>query len=556
MDTEKLIRKYALRNASKFGKAEPGRLTGKIIGEELALKDRMKEVMPILKRIVDEVNQLSPDEIQQQLKEFPEEEHTHEKDIFDMTDVPAGTHVITAFPPDPSKFPHIGHVKAALLNYTFAKKNNGQFYLRFEDTNPELPKKEYYEAFLSGFTWLGIIPDKVFYASDHVDYLYTVIKQFLTKDHAYVCTCSQEQVRKSRETGTACTCRENDAKQNHELFSKMLATMEEGGASIRLKIDLEHQNSTMRDPTVFRIITQAHPRVGTKYRVWPNYDFQNAILDGYTGVTHRFRSKEFELRNELQGWIQEKAGFPRTQIFEFGRFNLEGVPSSGRIIREMMEKKELTGWDDPHLHTIVALKRRGFTPEGIRNFLLSTGMTKNETTLTWDDLIMNNKRIIDATAKRFYFIWDPHEINVKNCPTKIVYLKDHPEHEERNRRLSIDGNFIITGHDMRHINTMPPGSMIRFMDCINFIKGDGYTYHSDDYLTFKNFPGEKVITHFLPKDGNVPVDVFMPDHAHRTGLGEPGLLSLHEDTVIQFERYGFCRLDKKGKTLHFWYTHN
>jgi glutamyl-tRNA synthetase len=555
MDIEKTIWKYALRNAAKFGKTDAGRLVGKIIGEEQGLKDRMKEVMPVIKKVVDEVNRLSPDEISRRLEEFPEEEHT-EKDIFDMVEVPAGTKVITAFPPDPSKYPHIGHGKAALLNQVFSQKHHGQFYLRFEDTNPELPKKEFYEHFISDLGWLGIKPDKIFYASDHVDYLYTIIKNFLTKDYAYVCTCPQEIVKLSREHGKPCACRKNDAKQNNELFTKMLHDMEEGGATVRLKIDLSHQNSTMRDPTVFRIILHAHPRVGTKYRVWPTYDFQNAIIDGYTGVTHRFRSKEFELRNELQGWIQEKAGFPKTFIYEFGRFNMVGVPSSGRIIREMMEKKELIGWDDPRLHTIVALRRRGFAPEGIRNFLLSTGMTKNETTLTWDDLIMNNKRIIDKTTLRYYFIWNPHEITIKNCPHKTVHLKDHPEREERNRTLAIDGHFLITEQDNSHLKKMPVGSMIRFMDCINFVKDDGYTYHSDEYMDFKNFTGEKMIIHWLPKDGNVPVDVFMPDHSHEKGMGEQGIFALKEDTVIQFERFGFCRLDKKEKTMDFWYTHN
>ncbi|MFH1916652.1 MAG: glutamate--tRNA ligase [Nanoarchaeota archaeon] len=554
MDIDKTIWKYALRNAAKFGKTDPGRLVGKLLGEEPSLRADMKHIMPVMKKIVDEVNALSPHEIEERLKEFPEEEK-EEKDIFDFV-VPKRP-VVTAFPPDPSKYPHIGHVKAALLNYLFAKKYNGKFYLRFEDTNPELPRTEYYEQFIHDFSWIGIFPDQVFYASDSVDYLYTMIEKFFAEGHAYVCTCTQERVKMSREKGKPCACRSLAKEENLARFKKMLSgEFKEGDSVVRLKIDLSHQNSTMRDPSVFRTNDHPHPRVGKKHRVWPTYDFQNSVLDGQMGVTYRFRTKEFELRNELHSLIQEWAGFTPTEIFEFGRFNMEGVPSSGRMIRELMQKGELSGWDDPKLHTIAALRRRGFTPEGIRNFLLSTGFTKNETVLTWDDLIMTNKRLIDAKAKRYFLVWDAKELVVRNCPVKDVFLKNHPEHEERTRHMKIDGNFLITAHDLHTIGTLPKGSLVRLMDCINIVKSaDGFDYHSEDYLAFRDSPLEKHIIHWLPALGNVQVDVFMPDHELITGFGEPSLDGVETGEVIQFERFGFCRLDKKDESYHFWFTH-
>ena len=138
---------------------------------------------------------------------------------------------------------------------------------------------------------------------------------------------------------------------------------------------MQHENTTMRDPVLLRVINHKHPRQGNKYRVWPTYDFENAVMDGVEGVTHRLRTKEFELRNELHRHLQTILGFKKTKIYEFARFNLEGVESSGRIIRELIKEKKLIGWDDPSLTTIVALKRRGFVPEAIKNFILSTGIT-------------------------------------------------------------------------------------------------------------------------------------------------------------------------------------
>ena len=188
-------------------------------------------------------------------------------------------------------------------------------------------------------------------------------------------------IRKYRAEGNPCDDRENNPDENMKLWKEMFKGKKH---VLRLRIDLKHQNSTMRDPIIFRIINEKHPRI-KKHIVWPTYDFENSVMDSLEGVTHRIRSKEFELRNELHRFIQKTLGFNETKIYEVARFNLKGVPSSGRIIREMIQKKELMGWDDPSLTTIAALKRRGFTPDAIKNFVLSTGMSKAESELEWSD---------------------------------------------------------------------------------------------------------------------------------------------------------------------------
>jgi len=333
---------------------------------------------------------------------------------------------VTAFPPEPSKYPHIGHAKSIFLNYELAKKNNGKFILRFEDTNPKLADKEFYKIHLENYEWLGIKPDLVDYASDHMQEFYDLAKKMVTKGFAYLCTCPQDKIKIDRYEGKECTCRYLLELEHLKRFEEFFKA-KEGSMVLRLKGYMQHENTTMRDPTLFRVIKHAHPRQANKYHIWPTYDFENAAMDGLEGVTHRLRTKEFELRNELQNYTQNILGYRQTKIYEFARFNLEGVESSGRIIRDLIKKKKLIGWDDPSLTTLVALRRRGFMPQAIKNFVLSTGITKTEAILAWDDLIVHNKRILDSKANRYFFIHDAKEIKIEKAPQQKVNLKLHPD---------------------------------------------------------------------------------------------------------------------------------
>jgi len=407
---ETLIRKYALQNAIKFkGRANPGAIIGKVIGENPEVDK--KELAMKVNNIVKEVNSMSvekqTEELQNSAPELLEKKEAKERDIFAFLKLDGK--VNTAFPPGPEKYPHVGHAKAILLNYMLAKQTKGKFILRFEDTNPKTAKKEYYDIMEENFKWLNVHWDELLYASDFMDMFYEKAEELIKNNLAYVDKSSQEEVKKSREKGTETKFRNNSVDENLELW-KNIPNMKEGEAILRLKIDLKHKNSTMRDPTIFRIIDEEHPRQKNKYKVWPNYDFQNAIMDSHSNITMRLRSKEFELRAELQTWIQEKLNIKITKTYEFGRFNMKGVLSSGRVIREKVENKELIGWDDPSLTTLVALRRRGFLPEAIKNFVLSTGISKAEATMTWDDLIKHNKRLLDDSASRYSAIFDPVEL--------------------------------------------------------------------------------------------------------------------------------------------------
>ncbi|MBL7054407.1 glutamate--tRNA ligase [Candidatus Woesearchaeota archaeon] len=555
--SQQIILKYALQNAVRYdGNANPGAIIGKVLAENPELRSKVKELSKEIKTIVKEVNKLSKKEQEEKLKNLDpsllEKKQEKKKDIFEFLHIKEGA-ITTAFPPEPSKYPHIGHAKAILINYELAKKYSGKFILRFEDTNPKLAEKEFYKIHIDNYEWLGINPDEISYASDHLEEFYKYAEKLIKENFAYVCSCPQEIIKEKRFKGEECLCRYILAEENMERWQKM-PKAKEGRYILRLKIEMQHKNTSMRDPALMRIIDCKHARTGKKYRLWPTYDFENSVMDGIQNITHRLRSKEFEMRNELQRYIQNRLNFKETKIYEFARFNLEGVESSGRIIREKISKKELVGWDDPSLTTLVALKRRGFLPKAIREFVLSTGITKTESVLTWDDLIIHNKRLLDPECNRYFFIESPKEITIEKAPEQDVELNLHPEFKEKGiRKFKVQDKFLIEESDYKELEN---NKVYRLMDCLNFTKKKNkFIFHSLEYGQYKK-QGHKII-HWLPNQKDlVKVEILMPDKEIKNGLAEPLVKKLNVDGEIQFERKGFCRLDKKEKNkLKFWFSH-
>src|SRR3989344_5684516 len=302
------ITKYVLQNAIKYkGKANPGAVIGKLFAEHPHLKENAKELSKEVMKIIGEIAKLPLEKQEEKLKEIApellEKKEHEEKDIFAFVGIREGEDVVTAFPPEPSKYPHIGHAKAIILNYELAKRHNGKFILRFEDTNPELAQEEFYKIHIDNYEWLGIKPDKIDHASDHMQEMYGYAEKIIKDNHAYMCSCPQETIKKNRQEGNECGCRMMQPDRNLELWKEMFET-KAGKYVMRLKGRMQSPNTTLRDPVMFRVIDEPHPKTKKKYRVWPTYDFENAVMDGIEGVTHRLRTKEFELRNELQRLIQ------------------------------------------------------------------------------------------------------------------------------------------------------------------------------------------------------------------------------------------------------------
>lgn len=545
MDLEQKIFDLALRNSLIHeGKANSGSVLGGLISQDPKIKSKIKEIKPVIDKIVAKVNKMSPDEQGKEAEKRGvslEVEAKEERGLPALPDAQKGK-VVTAFPPDPSGYPHLGHAKGALINYLYAKEYGGKFILRFEDTNPRLVKEKFYKIHLDGYRWLGIEWDELVYISDNLAVFYDYAEKLINKGFLYLCSCPVEAMRKNRADGSECGHRKQKPEENMKLWKEMLAgKYEEGEIVVRLKGDLQHKNTAMRDPTMFKICRDPHPRHGIRYFIWPSYDFGTAISDGHWGVTHRVRSKEFELRAEVQNYIQKLLGFRPTFIIEQARFNMKGVPASKREIRNLISEGKIKGWDDPRLSTLAALKKRGFVPEAIKNFLLKMGLSKHESVVEWESLETENRKIIDPVANRYFFVSEPVEISLDKKFT-MAEAPLHPDDDRGVRKIPVGDKIYIEKGDYERLK----GKEVRLLHLCNVILG------REAHVTSVEVKAVPKI-HWV-SDKNVSVKIVMDDATEREGLAEPNFTKEKLNSAVQFERFGFCRVDSTDPWVCY-FTH-
>ena len=557
----------ALENAIKFnGRANPGAIVGKLFLFDASIKENVKEVMPLLNKIVSDVNALSLEQQKQELVKLVPDFFESEKDkktqrkkeareLPPLKDAEDGK-VVTRMPPGPSKYPHIGHAISFGINYLYAKEYNGRCILRFDDTNPEVEKQEFVDAIKEDIIeYMGMKPDEIIFASDSMEELYRYVERLIEEHHVYACSCPSEDIAKSRREMKDCSHRTQTRNETKEIWEQMKLGKKKEFA-LRLRIDMKHKNAVMRDPVVFRVITTPHYRQKTKYKIWPTYDFESPLVDAINGITHVLRSNEFDSRIELHNYIVKLLGFPEAFYRHYGRVNVTGSLTQGREIRKKIEDKQFIGWDDPRLVTLKALRRRGIVRDAIINVVKMAGLSKQNTNIDFSVVAAENRKILDKEAKRFFFIEKSKKIVVEGAPDLDNELSLHPEHSRGGRRLKTSNEFYIDEKDFKAIED---GEICRLMDCLNFVKdGKKIKYHSTPHSEFKK-KGTHII-HWLPANSEVKlmeIDVMLPNAKVITGLAEPTLKMISEGDVIQFERFGFCRLDskKKGKFV-FWYTHD
>jgi len=547
---QSIILKHALLNAVEHeGKASTQAVLGKVIAEVPEVKQRIAEIIKDVQAAVAEVNAMSIEMQQEKIKQLGAKRlEKKEPEHYELPELPKAKvgRVITAFPPEPSKYPHIGHAKAALINFLYAKKYKGRFILRFEDTNPELAKKEYYGAILEGLKWLGIKWDRLDYLSNHLPQYYKTVEKLIKKDNAYVCLCSQATIRKMRLAGEICQHREQNAKENLKLWKRMQKKFKQGQATVRMKIDMQHPNTTLRDPSIIKISDAPHARTGKKYRLWPLYDFGTAMMDVWEKVTHRVRTKEFELRGQLQDIIRSSLGYSSPVIIEMGRFKIRNAITKGREIRELIASKKLLGWDDPRLTTLNALRRRGFVPEAIKDFLLSTGLTKAEAELEWEALEAYNRKKIDAIANRYFAVLNPIKISIEKLKPRPVKILMHPDFPKRGlKKLPLVSRKVyIEMEDYNKNKNKNVGlinlAVVKLASKAKFISSEiPYNLQKIQWVSYPH----------------VKIKIVMPDCSTKIGIGEINMKKLKVGQLIQLVRIGFCRIDKVNKDIVLYYAH-
>jgi glutamyl-tRNA synthetase len=573
------IKSIALRNAVEYdGKANVNAVIAKVASQMPELRTKLKEIVPEITKIVQDVNRVSLNDQKNLLKSIESSETINDITVKHSI-LPPSTlphlpplinakmgEVVTRFPPEPNGYPHIGHAKAAIIDQEYALMYEGKLILRFDDTNPLNEKIEYYSAISEGLEWLGIKPNIVKNTSDDLTLLYEYGKRLILQNDAYVCTCSQTIIHDLRSKGLDCECR-TDSSAAIERSKKMFdGSFDQQDAIIRFKGDMSSSNTAMRDPTLFRIIDAYHPRLGNKYRVWPTYDFATPIEDSIDGVTHAMRTKEYELRNPLYFSILDKLNLRKPAVLEFSRLEFNNMPVSKRKIKALVEERIIQSWDDPRLPTLMGIRRRGFSPEAIRKFVLSLGLTLAETKPPFETLEAFNRKIIDKNCIRLFFVNSPVEIQVTGILPSDVVLKNHPNIDLGCRKIHVADTFFIARDDAVKLNI---GDQIRLIELYN-IKIAEIKYENNNLTLLIGVVAGDEIKKDIPKvqwvakDDAIPYKIMIPrdlyigDKYNRNslqiaiGFAESFVSNIKADNRIQFVRFGFCRVDSDNTAI---FTH-
>ncbi|MEO9295367.1 MAG: glutamate--tRNA ligase [Nitrososphaera sp.] len=570
-ETEKLVRTLALKNAlDHAGKAQFDAVISKLLGSRPDLRSSFKALMPDIKAAVQEINAMPVDRQKALLEEIaPGQLETKKQAVAAGPQLPplegaVMGEVVTRFPPEPNGYPHIGHAKAAIIDEEYARMYGGKLILRFDDTNPLKEKLEYYDAIQEGLEWLGVKPDIVKNTSDDIGLLHDYGKRLVAMGGAYVCTCSPDTIHDLRGKGLPCECRRDPATALERIGQMFDGSYGQNEAIIRFKGDMADQNTAMRDPALFRIIEGDHPRLGRKIRVWPTYDFAAPLEDSLDGVTHAMRTKEYELRNALYFAILDRLALRKPAMIEFSRLEFEGVPVSKRKIRPLIDDGTIKSWDDPRLPTLSAFKRRGFMPEAIRKFVLSLGITLAETKPPFEALEAFNRKIIDPVSLRLFFVRNPAELVVEGAKELDVVLKNHPTDASLGSRKVHVGNAVhISGDDAAG---MKEGDEIRLIELYN-VKVKSIEKKDDRPVVVRASPGGDEIRQSMPKiqwiakNDIVDFKVMIPKELYRgeeyntnsleiaLGGAESFVSTLKPGTMVQFVRFGFCRIDDKNTAI-------
>lgn len=364
--------------------------------------------------------------------------------------------VFTRFPPEPNGYLHIGHAKAMRFSFVSATKSGGNTYLRFDDTNPDKETKEFIDNIEENVRFLGYKPFKVTYASDYFEDLYNFAVDLIKKGKAYVCNLPKEQIKEDRVLMKDSPYRNRSVEENLELFTKMRqGRFTEKEACLRLKIDMKHPNTTMRDPVAYRIKYVPHPHVGDKWCIYPIYDFTHCISDSLENITHSLCTLEFEVRRDLYYWILEALDLYRPFVWEYSRLNITHNVLSKRRLTQLVEKNHVRGWDDPRLFTINGLRRRGYTAEAINHFVDTVGVTRrgNENIISIKVLENSVKQDLDKKAERTMVILEPLEINIVNWNesfAKDIITPLFPKNKELGEKIShLSKKIFIEKKDFR-----------------------------------------------------------------------------------------------------------
>ncbi|HRZ85501.1 MAG TPA: glutamate--tRNA ligase [Candidatus Paceibacterota bacterium] len=543
---------YSLENALEHPIAAPNIILPKLFQHGLE-KEQIKDILPKINEIVNLVNKMPKDQVKKEFEKYSE--YVKDRVYFSpaLKELPnVSKNMVFRLAPFPSGALHLGNTKTYLLNALYAEKYNAKVLLVMDDTVGSEEKKimpEAYKLIQEAFQWLKVKYKKpIIYKSDRLEIYYKYAEDLIKKNKAYVCSCKQEEIKENRVAQRECSCRQFPVSEQLLRWKKMFKS-KQGEYVLRIKTSMQDPNPAFRDRVLFRISERYHPKVGNKYKVWPMLEFSWAIDDHLLGVTHIIRGKELMIEGDMENYIWDIFGWKRPNLIHCGLIKLEGI--GGKLSKSKAQREVLSGdysgWDDPRTWSVQSLRRRGILQESIREFVEKIGLNQNEITVPVDDLYSINRKKLDSEAKRYFFVQDPVSIEITNAPQiKRVQTKYHPE-KPKTKDLLVGKEIFVSLKDFNKFK----GKQIRLMYLYN-IKLD-----KQSEFTFEENKPEIPKIHWVSK--GLKTKVMMPEGTYVFGLSEENISKLKIGEIIQFERFGFCRLDnfdKKKKEYEFWFTHN
>jgi len=470
--------------------------------------------------------------------------------------------VVLRFAPFPSGPLHIGNSRAVFVNDEYRRRYRGRFLLVLDDTAGSEDKKilpEAYDLIPEDLDLVGVRVDAILYKSDRLERHYHYVPQLIAQGDAYVCTCPADQLRENRRRGRACPERDRPPEFHLEHWERMKAGgYRTGEAVLRLKTSLADPDPAFRDRVLFRIWEGVHPRVGTRYRVWPLLEYSWAIDDVELGITHVIRGKDLIMEGKMEETLWQRLRMVPPVVINWGLLRVRDAKISKSKSAREVQTGVYDGWSDPRTWTLRSLLRRGIRPEALRAFILSFGLSQADIEVPAEALYAENRRLLDPTTPRRIFVPRPRKVRVVGFPPDLreITLPNHPDREELgSRTLPLDGRFVLPEEDLlRH-----RGDVIRLKDLLNARVPPSWE-GGEIPLEFVDRPNRPLPRiQWLPSEFTVQTDVLLPDGILVSGLGERTLEGSREGEVFQFERFGFVRLDSPPRSaqgsLRFVYGH-
>ena len=572
MDLEENIRAFALLNAAKYnGKANSKAVLGQIFRIYPQAHDNPAEIKQLTEKIVEEINALSLDEIKAEIANLPPEFSPEPKKHEEKKELPPLPHsdkpIVMRMAPYPSGPLHIGNSRMVILNDTYVKRYEGRLLLVFDDTigsEEKVVVSDAYDMIVEGLDWLGVKYDQKLFKSDRIPISYVYCRKALEQDIAYVCTCPAEEFKTLKLQQAACPHRDQPVETNLDEWEKMLAgAYEEHQAVVRLKIGMDNKNPAVRDPVIMRISNHEHPRVGTKYLVWPLLEFSWAIDDYLLGITHILRGKDLVKEDYLEEWVWNQFGWPKIDFIHYGLIKFAGLKLSKTQSRMNIESGNYIGWDDPRTWSLQSLMKRGIKPETLIEAMLSLGLSLVDIEYSPSALYAINRHLIDPLAFRYFFVPESVKVSIKNIPYTELEAHPllHPEYPDKGTRtipLSISNgaaDIFISHTDSEHLEV---GALIRLKDLFNIkivkkgavLKAEFHSKTVEDARALK-----MPIVQWVPAENYVPIRMLMPDGTTTEGFGEPACKELELDQIIQFERIGFGKINQITHNMLIYFAH-